>query len=117
MNVEVENKRKVSTESDQNVGASARKIFKDAGEFFDQVSSNNIELAEAEEEIVIEKEIIRKKRRKIKQEKEEQTSTQTESEEKALICSAKHHSMFIAFPICLFFISKPQHRLKVMGRL
>ena len=36
---------------------------------------------------------------------------------KALICSAKHHSMFIAFPICLFFISKPQHRLKVMGRL
>ena len=36
---------------------------------------------------------------------------------KALICSAKHHSMFIAFPICLFFISNPQHRLKVMGRL
>ena len=36
---------------------------------------------------------------------------------KALICSAKHHSMFIAFPICLFFISKPQHRLRVVGRL
>ena len=36
---------------------------------------------------------------------------------KVLICSAKHHSTFIAFPICLFFISKPQHRLKVIGRL
>ena len=37
---------------------------------------------------------------------------------KVLICSAKHHSTFIAFSICcLFFISKPQHRLKVIGRL
>ena len=87
--VELENKRKASTENEQDLGAKASKIFKDAGEFFDQVSTNNIELAEAEEEVVIEKEIIRKKRRKIKEEKEEQASSQTELPETANFISSE----------------------------
>ena len=74
MNVGADNKRKLPTEPDQDVGVRASKVFKDAGEFFDQVSTNNIELAEAEEEVVIEKEIIRNKSKNIKQESEEQTS-------------------------------------------
>ena len=68
MNVGADNKRKSPTEPDQDVGVRASKVFKDDGEFFDQVSTNNIELAEAEEEVVIEKEIIRNKSKNIKQE-------------------------------------------------
>ena len=81
MNLPTQNKRKSPIDQDQNVGVRASKILKDTGQLLDQVSSNNVDLAEAEEEIVVEKEIIRKKYNDIKQEKQEPISSYTEPPE------------------------------------